>query len=131
MVAEARRGFRAAPVSAEDLRDLVSIQIDIETSSLQRAIALGDVEWEIGIIAAFHCLSRTAERADGDAQLVAEEWANARREFHAALVGACGSCWRLRLRSFLFDQSKRYRRAIAACRLPRIRRNRTGWRSTG
>lgn len=109
VVAEAHRGFRAAPVSAEDLRDLTSTRIEIEASCLRRAIELGDMDWEIGIVAAYHRLSRTPERVAGDEVRIPEEWAKAHKEFHAALVQACDSYWRLRLRNFLYDQTERYR----------------------
>ena len=41
---------------------------------------------------------------------MSDEWTEAHKEFHTALVAACDSPWRLRLRGFLFDQTERYRR---------------------
>ncbi len=116
VVAETHRGFRAAPVSAEDLLDLTGTRIEIEASCLRRAIELGDMEWEIGVIAAFHRLSRTPERVADDEACVAEEWAKAHKEFHAALVQSCDSYWRIRLRGFLYDQTERYRRLSVPAR---------------
>lgn len=110
VVAETQRGFNVAPVSQDDLIDLTSTRIELELACLKRAIELGDVEWETGIVAAYHRLSRTPERVEGDPMVVSEDWASAHKEFHAALVAACGSPWRLRLRAILYDQSERYRR---------------------
>src|SRR6266702_6405429 len=42
VVAEPQRGFRAAPISAEDLLDLTKTRIQIDTICLKRAIACGD-----------------------------------------------------------------------------------------
>jgi DNA-binding GntR family transcriptional regulator len=107
---EAHRGFRAAPVSVSELHDLTSTRIEIESSCLRRAIELGDVEWETGIVAAFHRLSRTPERAAGAELQINEDWSRAHKGFHRALVAACDSPWRLRLRDYLYDQTERYRR---------------------
>src|SRR5215475_11483926 len=65
VVAEPQRGFRAAPISAEDLKDLTCVRIQIESLCLRRAIELGDVDWESRLVAAFHRLSRTPERTSG------------------------------------------------------------------
>jgi DNA-binding GntR family transcriptional regulator len=110
VVAEPQRGFRAAPISPEDLSDLTRVRIEIETLCLRRAIELGDVDWEARLVAAFHRLSRTPERAPNDPVRSNDEWAAAHAAFHLALVEGCGSPWLLRLHSQLYDQSERYRR---------------------
>jgi len=110
VVAEPQRGFRAAPISPEDLSDLTRVRIEIEALCLRRAIALGDVDWEARLVAAFHRLSRTPERAPSDPVRSNDEWAAAHAAFHLALVEGCGSPWLLRLHSQLYDQSERYRR---------------------
>ncbi|MDH7796921.1 MULTISPECIES: FCD domain-containing protein [unclassified Beijerinckia] len=110
VTAETNRGFRVAGVSESDLLDLTSTRIELETACLRRAIRAGGVEWETQVVAAHHRLSRTPEREAGDLERVNEEWAVAHKEFHAALIAACESPWRMRLRDFLFDQTERYRR---------------------
>lgn len=110
VVAEAQRGFAVAPVSAEDLRDLTAVRIEIERHCLERALAVGGVDWEADLVAAFHRLSRTPERAQGDEARVSDDWAAAHGAFHLALVSACDSPWLLRLRALLYAQSERYRR---------------------
>ena len=110
VVAEPQRGFRAAPISAEELRDLTGVRTQIEGMCLERAIAVGDVGWESQLVAAFHRLSRTPEREPEDLARMNEAWAAAHAAYHAALAGACDSPWLLRLRGILYAQSERYRR---------------------
>ena len=107
---ETNRGFRAARVSESELLDLTSTRVEIEAACLRRSIIAGGTEWEARIVAAHQRLSRAQERVSGDADCVSDEWAQLHKEFHAALVGACDSPWRLRLRAFLYDQTERYRR---------------------
>lgn len=110
VVAEPQRGFRVAPISSEELRDLTGVRAEIEGLCLERAVAAGDVGWESGLVAAFHRLSRTPEREPADPQRMNEAWSAAHAAFHEALVAACGSPWLLRLRGILYAQSERYRR---------------------
>jgi DNA-binding GntR family transcriptional regulator len=110
VVAEPQRGFRAAPISNEELQDLTSVRSQIEGLCLDRAIAVGDVGWESQLVAAFHCLSRTPEREPSDTQRMNEAWSAAHSAFHEALVAACDSPWLLRLRVILYAQTERYRR---------------------
>ena len=86
------------------------MRIEIEALCLRRAIELGDVDWEARLVAAFHRLSRTPERAPNDPVRSNDEWAAAHAAFHLALVEGCGSPWLLRLHGQLYDQSERYRR---------------------
>jgi DNA-binding GntR family transcriptional regulator len=104
------KGFRAAPVSESELLDLTSTRIEMETACLRRSTRLGGVDWETRIVASHHRMSRIPERATDDPRRINDLWAEAHREFHAALVSACDSPWRMRLREFLYDQTERYRR---------------------
>jgi len=111
VVAEPQKGFRIAPISPQDLRDLTEARIEIETLCLRRAAALGDVAWEARMLAAYHTLSRHHEsdfRQENSADLHTS-WSSVHREFHEALVSACDNRWLLRLRSQLFYQHARYR----------------------
>ena len=110
VIAATNRGYSVAPVSETELLDLTSTRIELESACLLRSIRAGGVDWETGIIAAHHRLSRTPERVAGDANRISDAWAEAHKEFHSALVSACDSAWRMRLRSFLYDQTERYRR---------------------
>lgn len=111
VVGEGQRGYAVAPVSLEELEDLTRTRQQIESLALAQAIERGDEEWETGIVAAFHRLSRTPMPEDpADAEAVSR-WERAHRAFHLALVAACGSPWLLRFQVLLIDHSDRYRRA--------------------
>jgi DNA-binding GntR family transcriptional regulator len=110
VVAEGQRGFSVASVSLDELHDVTRTRERIEALAIRDAIARGDGDWEVNMIAAFHRLTRAplpqgAEEAD-----VANNWEALHRDFHQALVAACGSPWLLRLHTQLVEHSERYRR---------------------
>ncbi len=104
VVSEPQRGFRAAPITADDLRYLTEARIHIEGLCIERAIKLGGITWETGIVAALHTLLRTPRFGK-----VTEEWAIAHNDFHRALVAACDNSWLIRMREMLAMQGERYR----------------------
>jgi DNA-binding GntR family transcriptional regulator len=110
VIAEPQRGFRVAPISAEDLKDLTAVRLEIELLCLKDSIANGDIRWEAGLVAANHLLARTPQKSADDSRLLNEAYATGHRSFHEALVAGCKSPWLLRLRALLYDQSERYRR---------------------
>lgn len=110
VIAEPQRGFRVAPISVEDLKDLTRVRIQIESLCLERSIACGDVDWEASLIAAYHRLTRTPERVnDGDGVRLDDAWRDAHTQFHECLIAACDSPWLLRIREQLYLQTERYR----------------------
>jgi DNA-binding GntR family transcriptional regulator len=108
VVAEPQRGFRAAPISAEDLDDLTRVRIDIETICLVRSMEHGDVAWEAGIVAAAHALMRTPKPDPSGDPAGYAAWRTVHATYHDALCAACGSPWLLRLREQLNVQNQRY-----------------------
>ncbi len=108
VVAEPQRGFRAAPISAEDLADLTRVRIDIETICLVRSMEHGDVAWESGVVAAAHALARTPKPNPAGDPSGHAAWHLVHTAFHNALCAACGSPWLLRLREQLNVQNQRY-----------------------
>ena len=114
VVSKPQRGFWVAPVRVDDLEDLTRTRIEIECMCLRRAIAVGGIEWETGLVAAGHRLTKIAAPLDSD------EWAHAHARYHLALVEACDSAWLLRLRALLYAQSERYRRlSLSEARIER------------
>lgn len=110
VIAEPQRGFRVAPISIEELRDLTRTRIQIETICLERAISCGDVNWEADLVAAYHLLSRTPERISTDGAVrLNDGWSNVHTQFHQKLIAACDSPWLLRIRLQLYQQTERYR----------------------
>ena len=110
---EPQKGFRAAPISANELRDLTEVRVDIEGLCLQRAIAHGDVRWEGEILGALHQLARTPQYAPDDNRRMNDAWSTMHSQFHEALISACDSPVLMQIRRQLYDQSERYRRLTA------------------
>lgn len=110
VTSEAQKGFRAAPISAAELRDLTKVRIEIECLCLKNAIANGDIIWETGIVGALHGLLRTPMHAADDEQRNSDDWAATHARYHEALVASCDSPLLLGFRATLFAQSERYRR---------------------
>lgn len=106
---EAGKGFRVAPVSAEELVEITDHFIALEKRAVREAIAHGGEDWETHIVAVHHRLS-LIEGLPWEARMERHsEWVERHREFHLALVAACPGRWLLRLRSMMFDQLDRYR----------------------
>ena len=108
--AEPRKGFRVAPITEAELKDITSVRATIESLCLESAIRNGDLKWESGIVSTQFELSRLQLQDANDPARVSEVWAETHKRFHEALVAACDSPWLLRLREILFMQSERYRR---------------------
>lgn len=110
-VATAQKGFSVPDVSIEELVDLTETRIKIEELCIRAAIKSGDIEWETGLVAAFHRLQRVPEtETAGDKQVLSERWAAAHQQFHEAIVAACKSPSLLKIRTVLYAQTERYRR---------------------
>jgi DNA-binding GntR family transcriptional regulator len=109
VVADAKRGFSVAPISVSELHDLTRVRAEIENLCLRRAMILGDLAWEAGVMAAYHIMSNTKRVVGEGASPANEGWWAAHGAYHRALVSACDSPWLMRLRDQLFAQSERYR----------------------
>ncbi len=120
VTSEGQRGFRVAPASLDDFRDLTEVRKLIETEALRQAIAVGGEAWEGDIVAAFYRLSKAEERLREDPPGASAEFEARNRDFHKALIAACPSPWLHRLHALLYQQSERYRRLVASKRaIPR------------
>lgn len=116
VVASALRGFRVSNVSFEEMRDAIETRVLIDVEGLRRSIAKGNDDWEGAVVAAFHALSRCANRLStlkrDRTEDESEELEGRHREFHLALVAACGSRWLIDFSSQLYAQTERYRRPM-------------------
>lgn len=115
VISEEQRGFRVAPVSLEDLYDLTHVRLLVEVEALRLAVENGKDDWEIGVITTLHRLAKIEERAGGN-PVADPDWKTAHREFHLALISACGSPTLIALHRGLFDRAERYRSLSAALR---------------
>lgn len=107
---ESQRGFRARGASAAEWNDLMSTRRELERACLTLAIEQGDENWEARIAATMQLLARTPLPKTPNDRNAAELWEVRHRNFHFALVAACGSPWRLRFWNTLVDHSERYRK---------------------
>lgn len=110
VISEPQIGFRVAPISLEEMRDLTRVRIIIEGLCLRSSIACGDNFWEAKLLAAHHLLSTTPERVADDPARTNDDFAKVHADFHEALVAACDSPWLLKIRANLFELTERYRR---------------------
>lgn len=108
IVSDAKRGFSVAPVSSEDIRDVMDTRMVLETHALSLAIRQGDLDWEAGIVAALHQIGRIDANSDDESFDWALRWHMANRVFHRALIQACNSPRILAFVDSLYDQSERY-----------------------
>ncbi len=107
---QSHRGARVAGVDIEEFHDMVRTRRQIGRLCLLRAMELGDAAWEAEIMRSFHLLKRTPFPSFSDATEPSGTWERFHREFHYALVAACGSVWLLRFWETLADHSERYRK---------------------
>jgi GntR family transcriptional regulator, carbon starvation induced regulator len=120
VIARGQRGFTVSPISIDDLKDLGSTRILLETHALREAIANGDDDWEADIVAAFHRLGKAQETLDRRLPGSAGDWEIRNHQFHAALTSACHSRWVRHMLDMLHHHSERYRRlALTDRSIPR------------
>jgi DNA-binding GntR family transcriptional regulator len=112
-----RRGFRAALVSQDDLRDITRFRLVLEVSAFEESIAQGAVDWEAAVIAALHRLESQQKKLPAQTRSRDPAWIDSHRAFHTALISACGSDRLLAASSAMFDQSQRYRALSARHRV--------------
>lgn len=107
VVAEGRRGFEVAPVSADDLKDLAGLRLLLEGHAMERSFARGDMEWEGRVVSAHHKLSAT-ERGMSSKKANQQLWKQYDGEFHQALISSCGSRALVEAHAAVFDKYFRY-----------------------
>ena len=107
VVAEARRGFEVASVSATDLRELAELRILLESHAIDRSFERGDTEWEGRVVSAHHKLSVVEQRM-GSSKRENALWKRYDEEFHQALISNCGSKALMEAHRRAFDRYFRY-----------------------
>ena len=83
------QGFQVTPLSYDDLRELTSARIAIETMVFRLSVEHGDLEWETGTVAAHHMLARTPAEDPEDPSRPNEAWDEVHAAFHEALLSGC------------------------------------------
>jgi DNA-binding GntR family transcriptional regulator len=104
-VADPRRGFTAAPISAADLLALAEAHMGVEALCIQRSLLVGDRAWENRLAASFDELLAVPI----ESHHLSFEYAAAYTAYEFALVAACDNPWFMRLRATLSAQAERYK----------------------
>ncbi|MDE5444687.1 FCD domain-containing protein [Bradyrhizobium sp. CSA207] len=112
VVAVGQRGFRVAPIGADDLADITMTRVALESAALRRSMRMGGGTWEGEIVSSLHQLKRIVGRSkvlrdSPDLNLV-------HKGFHASLIAGCGSPRMMDLAAQLYDQAFRYRTIMLA-----------------
>jgi len=118
VVQEDQKGFRVAPVSRDELIELIKTRCWIEGVALRESVVNGDLDWEEKIVLAFHRLSRVPKTADPVNETLNPQWEDLHRAFHMTLLMACGSQLLLEFCEQLSDRAKRYRRLAVIVSYP-------------
>lgn len=108
-----QRGFSVAQATQEQLDDLVSTRISVESLAMTQAFANRSPAWEEKMVLAFHRLSRTPRSVGADDYEENPEWERLHRAFHVSLLDGCGSPLLLGFCEQLYDQAYRYRQLAA------------------
>ncbi|WP_332767577.1 GntR family transcriptional regulator [Phenylobacterium sp.] len=116
VVGMVQRGFRVAAVSEADLRDLIAARTVIETGALRDAIAAGGADWEAGIAAALQRQKHFSRSPPDTIEARVAAFEDLNRDFHTALIAACGSSRLIALNNELHDQAQRYRNLMLRVR---------------
>lgn len=109
VVREENKGFRVAPASEEELKELIRTRCWLEEIALRESIANGDDTWEETVVLAFHRLTRLSPKTKGDTIVKTREWKIRHREYHVALLSACRSSILLGYCTQLHEKTLRYR----------------------
>lgn len=113
VLVEDQKGFQVAPVSEDELKELVIARCLVDGAAVTEGIRARDPAWEEQLVLALHRLSRANRWAVAGAVTPDPEWERLHREFHLALTGGCGSRWIRRISGQLFDAAERYRLVAA------------------
>lgn len=108
VIAEQRKGYRVAPVSEPDLREIARLRGEFDALAIRESIRNGDELWEGRVLAAFHALTRRAKIGpDGE---IDRDWEGYHIRFHEALLSECAMPKLMSFRAILELQARRYRR---------------------
>jgi DNA-binding GntR family transcriptional regulator len=116
---EDQRGFIAAPVSREELAELMRTRCWLEEVALCQSVEHGGEEWMDQLALELHRLNRTPRSLSTGDYETNPEWERRHVLFHQALLSACGSRWLVAYCDQLRQLAYRYRQFAAAKAYPR------------
>ncbi|MDZ3995208.1 HTH-type transcriptional repressor GlaR [Pseudomonas sp. Teo4] len=107
VVAISQKGYRVAPMSLDEMKDIYDARANLEAMIVGLAIERGDDAWEASVLAQSHTLAKVMEVKTREQRL--DVWDQRHKAFHTAIASGCGSKHLLQARTYLFDQAERYR----------------------
>ncbi len=114
-----QRGFRVALVSAEAFDELLTTRCWLEERALLESIERGGKDWEERVVLAEYHLSQTERSISKNAFIANQDWEQRHKDFHMALISACGSSILLNFCNLLYDQNVRYRHVAGKVAYPK------------
>ncbi len=114
-----QRGFRVSLVSAESFDELLTTRCWLEERALTESIKHGGKAWEERVVLAEYHLSRTERSTSKNAFIANQDWERRHKDFHMALISACGSSILLNFCNQLYDQNVRYRHVAGKVAYPK------------
>lgn len=108
VLAEGQRGFEVAPASPSEFREVAALRLLLEGHAMALSFGAGDLDWEARVVAVHHKLSvlesRIGSGERGDLTVLRQ----CDREFHRALISACGSRVLMETSASMHDRYLRY-----------------------
>jgi len=114
-----QRGFRVTLVSAQSFDELLTTRCWLEERALTESILRGGKDWEERVVLAEYHLSRTERSISKNAFITNQDWERRHKDFHMALISACGSSILLNFCNQLYDQNVRYRHVAGKVAFPK------------
>ncbi|WP_331459667.1 GntR family transcriptional regulator [Paracoccus liaowanqingii] len=108
VLAEGQRGFEVAPVSLENLTELVDLYRLLADHAIGCTLEQGDLDWESRFVAACHPLdAHEAALIAGDDDAM-NQWRQGQSFLFQVLIDACGSVALRQLHGTILDKLLRY-----------------------
>lgn len=108
VLAEGQRGFEVAPVSSENLAELVDLYRLLADRAIGRALDRGDLDWETRLVAACHPLGAHEAALNAGDNEAMNQWRQGQSLLFQVLVDACGSVALRHLHGTILDKLLRY-----------------------
>jgi DNA-binding GntR family transcriptional regulator len=106
---ESRRGFRVAPVSKQDIREITEVRSLIELKALEISMVLGGKHWEEQIVMQMARLRHVVRSADDGLVNLDPQVDVVHEDYHRSLIAGCQSPRLIGLQETYYDLAKRYR----------------------
>jgi DNA-binding GntR family transcriptional regulator len=105
LVYSSHRGVRVAPMSADELDELIDLRLVVEPLALRRSLERADDAWRSEVQLAWEVLHAAYEATPFDRA----SYEAVHHDFHAQLSANAGPTWWPRISLLLRDQAARYR----------------------